>query len=109
MKTTKCVVALIIAILTCAPGLAQDRTVYMLRYFSPDTELVKVDLPSEPPFSMETVLIGQLGMGWVTSMAMSPSGELLALDSEENRLLEINIETGSASPFVNLDIDVGFR
>lgn len=109
MQMTKCVVALIIVLTVCAPCAAQESTAYMLRYEAPfyETELIKMDLPSEytwPP--VEPEVIGQLGMGWVISMAMSPSGQLLALDHEGDRLLEINIETGAASPYVDLDLDI---
>lgn len=109
MQTTKCVVALIIVLSICAPCWAQESTAYMLRYFSPldEAELVKVGVPPEYDLDpVEPIVVGPLGMGKVTSMAMSPSGMLLALDYEGDRLLEINIETGAASPYVDLDLDI---
>ncbi len=89
------------------PVSAQERTAYMLRNLYPDTELVKVDLLSEVPFDpVEPIVVGPLGMEWVSSMAMTPSGEFLALDYFGDRLLEINRATGAASPYVDLDLDI---
>jgi len=52
------------------------------------------------------VELGSLGRSaWGT--ALSPSGQLFALDIENDRLLLVDTASGAASPGVSLDIDVG--
>ena len=111
MRMTQCVIASITLLFTCTPGLAQERTAYMLRYedgSSTEIELVRVDITSEypPDYPVEPTVVGLLGLGSVSSMAMSPSGELLALDFDGDRLVEIDMATGAASPYVDLDLDI---